>query len=152
MTGTDGAVSEGLGKMAFSGAAGTDDQHGDLFGHEPAGGQLHDQGAVDVGIEGKIELLQGLLVAEVGPADGRGQSFLRPAGDLVLDDGGQKIHVGKLLLDGLTVAGFDGIQDAGQPQLLEHGNQFGHGVHHRFLLSQCNRITPDWRRKRPLPV
>ena len=104
VAGADGAVAQGLGDVAFAGAAGADDEHADLLLDEPAGGQLHDQGAVDVRVEGEVELLQGFLVAEVGPAKGRGQLFLVAAGDLVGDDGGQKVHVGELLFDGLPVA------------------------------------------------
>ncbi len=123
ITGPDGAMPQGLGDVAFAGSAGAHDQDGDLLLDEPAGSQVGDQGAVDVGVEGKVKLLQGLLVAEVGPAKGRGEPLLGSAGDLIGDDGGQKVHVGELLFDGLAVARFHGVQDAGQAQLLEHGDQ-----------------------------
>ena len=63
------------------------------------------QAAIDVGVEGEVELLQGFLVAEVGPAKGGFQPFLGSSGDFILDDGCQKIHVGQLFLDGLTISG-----------------------------------------------
>lgn len=44
------------------------------------------QGSVDAGVEAEIELLQGLLIAEVGPANGERKAFLASPGDLVLDD------------------------------------------------------------------
>lgn len=129
ISGPDGAVAQSLGDVALPGAAGTDDEAADLFLDEPAGGQLGDQGAVDARIEGEVKLFQGLLVPEGGPADGRGDLLLVPPGDLVLDDGGQEVHVRDLSFDGLPVPGLDGIEDAGEAQLLEHGDQFGHGVH-----------------------
>jgi hypothetical protein len=66
VSGPDGAVAEGPGvdDMALPGVARADDQDGDLLFHEPAGGQFRDQGAVDVGVEGRVELLPGLLVLE----------------------------------------------------------------------------------------
>jgi len=64
----DGAVAQGLGDMAFAGSAGSHDKDRDIFIHEPTGGQIHDQGLVDGRIERKVEVFQGLLVAEVSPA------------------------------------------------------------------------------------
>lgn len=105
---SDGGMPQGLGDMAFASAARTDDENTDLFLDKPAGGQVQDQRTVDVKIEGEVELLQGFLVTEVGPAQGRGESFLGPAGDLILKDGGQKIHMRELLFDGLAVPGLQG--------------------------------------------
>jgi len=135
VAGTDRAVAQGLGNVTLAGAAGTDDDDADLLVHEPAGGQLEDEGAVDRGIKSEVKLLEGLLVAEVGPADGRSEAFLAPAGDLVLDDRGQEVHVGELLLDGLPVTGLDGVQDPGEAKLLEQGDELGHGVHGAHLLN-----------------
>jgi len=135
MAGADRAVAQGLGDVALAGAAGADDDDAHLLVHEPAGGQLEDEGAVDRGIKSEVKLLEGLLVAEVGPADGRSEAFLAPAGDLVLDDRGQEVHVGELLLDGLPVTGLDGVQDPGEAKLLEQGDELGHGVHGAHLLN-----------------
>ena len=44
--------------------------------------------------------------------------LLAPAGDLVLKDESQEVGVGHLFFDGLTISGFQGVQDAGEPQLL----------------------------------
>ncbi len=61
---------QGLGDMAFTRSAGTHDQDADLLFDKPAGRQVGDQVTVDVRIKSKVELLQGLLVPEVGPANG----------------------------------------------------------------------------------
>ncbi len=135
VAGADRAVAQGLGDVALTGAAGADDDDADLLVDEPARGQIQDEGAVDRGIEGEVKLLERLLVSEVGPADGRGHPLLASAGALVLDDRGQEVHVGELLLDGLSVSGLDGVQDPGEAQLLEQGDELGHGVHGAHLLN-----------------
>ena len=81
--------------MSFSCTAGTDDQDRNLFFHEQARGQFRDQGTVDVGVKGEVELFQGFLVAEVGKADGRNQPFLCTTCDII---------IGKLSRDGLAVS------------------------------------------------
>ena len=125
----DSAVTQGLGDVAFSGSAGTDNKDTDLLVYEPAGCQIHDQALVDGGVEREIELLKGFLVSEVGPSKGQCQFFLCSSGDFILNDGGQEIGVRKLFLDGLTVSAFEGIEDSGESELFEHGNEFRHGIH-----------------------
>ena len=66
--GADRAVAQGLSDMAFAGTAWADNEHADFFFDKPAGGQIDNQTAVDVGIEGEVELFQGFLISEVGPA------------------------------------------------------------------------------------
>ena len=68
----DGAVTEGLGDMAFSGAAGTGDEDGEVLLDEAAGCQVEDLGAVDGEVESEVELLHGLMVSEAGLADPEG--------------------------------------------------------------------------------
>lgn len=70
-----------------------------------------------------------------------------PAGNLIRDDSGQKVHVGELTFDGLSVAGFQGVQDAGEAQLFEQGDDLGHGVH-EGLPSQPSCSSAAGRRKR----
>ena len=61
-------MAQGLCKMAFSGAAGADDEHGRVFRDVPAGGQLVHERAVHVGQLVKVEGVQRLGGAERRPA------------------------------------------------------------------------------------
>jgi hypothetical protein len=79
-------------------------QHTDLFFDEPAGGEVGDEATIDIGVESKVKLLQGLLASEVCSAKGRDKSLLGSPGDLISDDGCQEIHVGELFFDGLATA------------------------------------------------
>jgi hypothetical protein len=45
--------------------------------------------------------------------------FLRPPLDLVFEQAFEKLDVGLLAIDGLPVAGVQGGQDSGQPELLQ---------------------------------
>lgn len=122
-------MADGLGDVALAGAAEPDDEDRHLLVDEPAGHQLLDQGRVDLGVEGEVELIEGFVEAEGGPAQAQGELFLLAAGDLIGDEQGQELGVGHLLVDGLLVAGLERVEDSRQAQLLEHGGQFWHGVH-----------------------
>ncbi len=74
-------MTQGLGNVAFPRAARTNDEDAHFFFHKPAGGKFRDQAAIDVWVEGEVKLLQGFLVAKVGSANSRCQSFLSPAGN-----------------------------------------------------------------------
>ena len=93
-------VTEGLGQVTLAGTAGAGDEHAGGFGDEAPGGQVLDKGAVDAGVEGEVELFQGLVGTEVGPAEPSVEFLLFAPGDLVLDQEGQEVGVGELVLDG----------------------------------------------------
>lgn len=114
IAGADGRMTEGLGDMAFACSAGAHDEDGDLLFDKSTACQVRNKRPVEAGVEGEIELFEGFGVAEVGPADREREPLLASAGDLVLDDDGQEIHIGELLVDSLAVAQFNGIQDAGE--------------------------------------
>ena len=88
VTGSNRAMAQGLGDVALSGSAGTDDQDTDFLFDKATGSQVGDQVTVDVRIKGEFELFQSLLVTKVGSAEGRGQPLLTPASNFVGDDGG----------------------------------------------------------------
>lgn len=113
VSGADGTVAQGLGDVTFAGAAGTNDEHTDLFLDKPAGSQIDDQAAIDIGVEAEVELFQGFLISEVGPSKSGFKALLRSSGDFIGDDGGQKVHIGELLVDGLAVAGLYRVHDTG---------------------------------------
>ena len=112
VTATHGDMAQGLGQVALAGAAGADDKHRGFFLQVTAGGQIHDLRLVHAEVEGEVVAFQRLLGVDAGPALTCGQFALFPAGDLVLNEQRQEIHVGELLLHGLAVADFQGVQDA----------------------------------------
>jgi hypothetical protein len=57
-----------------------------------------------------------------------------PAGDFILDEQGEKLAIGELLLDGLSVTALQGIEDPREAKLFEHRSQLRHGVHGINLL------------------
>ena len=74
----DGGLADGLGQVTLAGAGRTEKQGVFVAGDEGAGGQIEDQAAIHLGIEGEVEVVEGLLrVAELGllfaaaPAGGR---------------------------------------------------------------------------------
>ena len=77
---------------------------GDFLLQVAAGGQIHDLRLVHSEVEGEVVAFEGFLCVDTGPALPHDEFALFSAGDLVLDEQGQEIHVGELLLHGLSVA------------------------------------------------
>ena len=135
--------------MALSRPAGTGDEEIGRFFDKAAGGQLLDKGPVDAGVEVEIELFDGLLRAESGAADPEAELFLFPSGDLVLDEQGEELGVGEPGLDGLAVSVLDRVEDAGESELLEQRDEFGHGLH--GISSYWTRMVAGrWKRAEPV--
>ena len=127
-------MAERLGEMALAGAAGPDDEHRDAVGEIAPGGELVDEGAVQLRQALEVELLEGLGGAEGGASQSQGELLLLAPGDLVLDEEREELGVGELGIEGLAVTGFERIEDAGEAQLLEVGGEFGDGIHGSDLL------------------
>ena len=100
----DRLMTQGLGDVTLARACGSGDEHRGLLFHEAAGGQVHDLGLVDVGVEGEVEAFEGLLRAEAGSTHPKGELLVFTPGHLVLDEKGEELAVGELLVDGLTVS------------------------------------------------
>lgn len=105
VTGADGAVPEGLGEVALAGAARSGDEDRGGLGDEAGGGELVDEGSVEPGGGGEVEVLEGLGRAEAGAAQAEAEFLLVAPGDLVADEVGEEIDVGEPLVDGLAVSG-----------------------------------------------
>ncbi len=75
--------------MALAGAAGADDEQGGALGEVSAGGEVVNEGAVDVGRAIEVELFQGLGGAKRCASQAQGKLLLLASGDLVLDVEGQ---------------------------------------------------------------
>ncbi len=140
-----GAMTESLSEVTFAGSTGSNDKDRDLLLDEAAGGKIHDESSVDGRVEGEVKVLDGFLISEVGASQGESESFLCSSGDLILDDHGEEVGVGCFLFDGLTVSLFEGIEDSGEPQFLEQGNQFGHRMHDGPPFSGCSGCSSDVR-------
>lgn len=91
----------------------------------------------------EVEAFQGLLVAEVGTPQALVQFLLVAACDFVKDQQAEEVGVGQLAVDGLPVAGLQRIQDAGQPQLFEQGDEFWDGVHGVSSMQQCLWVAAE---------
>lgn len=88
-----------------------------------------DECTVELGQAIKVELIESFVGSEAGAAQPRGELLLLTPCNLVLDEQGQELGVGELGVDGLTVACFEGIEDAGQAQLLQVGSELRDRVH-----------------------
>lgn len=109
-----GAVSEGLGKMGFAGAAGADDENGCALSKVAPGGQIVHQGAVRLGQALEVKRVEGLGGAKRCAAKLQGELLLFAPRDFVGNEHGQELGVGEFRIDRLAVAGFQGIENARQ--------------------------------------
>ena len=83
---------------------------------ELAGGEIDDLRLVELGIEAQVEALEGLGGVEGGAPQAQPELALGAAFDLVLQEQGEELDEGGLLLDGLAIADLEGLEDAGQAQ------------------------------------
>lgn len=139
---------QGLGEVALSGAAGADDEHQDFLLQVAAGGRIHDLRLVYSEVEGEVVAFERLMRVDTDPALPHDEFALFAAGDLVLDEQGQEIHVGELLLHGLPVADLQGVQDAGETELFQMRRKLGDGIH-EFVHIQLS--SSGLREKRDVP-
>ena len=98
--------------MALAGAVGADDEHGGALGEVSAGGEIVNEGAVDVERAIEVELFQGLGGAKRCASQAQGKLLLLASGDLVLDEKGKELGVGEFGLDRLAIARFQRIENA----------------------------------------
>lgn len=122
-------VAQRLSQVALAGAAGAGDQDRHLLLDETAGGQVCDLRPVEIGQTVEIEALQRLVAAEIGPPQTKRKLLLLAPGHLVLDQERQEIGKAELAVDRFAVPRFQGIENAGQAQLLEGGGEFWNGIH-----------------------
>jgi hypothetical protein len=102
-----------------------------VFRDEAAGAQFGNQRVVDRRTIRVIESLQGFVAGNLSLANSLCEVTLITTGHFVLDQKCEEVRVGKLGLDRLLVSGSQRIEDAGQPELLEHWFELRHGIHGR---------------------
>jgi hypothetical protein len=81
---------------------------------EAAGGQVADLGDGELGVEAKVELLQGGRLLEAGAADAAAQCAGLAAGDLVLAQHLEELQVAQFAGVGLGQALVEGLQHAAE--------------------------------------
>jgi hypothetical protein len=102
---------------------------------ELAGGEIEDLGLVEFGIEAEVEALERLGGIERGAPQPQAELALGAALDFVMQQHGEEVDEGGLLLDGLTVTDVERLQDAGQAEGAQHRAQLMGQVHAGDLLS-----------------
>lgn len=127
-------VPQGLGDMALSDPAGTDQKHVGRLPDEVPRLELGDDRPVEMGMAREVEEVQGLSAPEPRPSQALGQKVLLPSGHFVGDQKRQEVLVGQLPVDRLPVALFQGLQQTVETQFLQHGCQFGCGIHEQTSL------------------
>ena len=83
--------------------------------HEAAGGEVADLGGGDLGVEGEVELGQGLDLVEVSAVDAGLERAALAAAHLVLQHQLQELEVAELLVVGLLHAQLQRLQHDAQP-------------------------------------
>ena len=90
------------------------------LGDEAGGGELEDEGAVDLPVEGEVEAVEGAVgVAESGLLVAPGEQPVLAPEELVGDEGGDEVDGGHLLDLGLLQARVEDISHAGEAELAE---------------------------------
>ncbi len=107
-------MAERLGEVALADAGRTDDEDVVLALHEGAGGELEDLGLRDRGVEGEVEVLDGLGVLEVGAADALHELLCLAPLHLVGEQPVEEFGEGEVVVSGLLGAELERLQDAGE--------------------------------------
>jgi hypothetical protein len=122
-----------LGEVAFADADLTDDEYGSVFAQVAVGGQIVHERAVELWEPIEVELIEGFVGAKGGAAQAQRELFMFSARDLVLDQQSEEVGVGELGVDRFSVTRIQGIEDPGEAQLFEQGDEFGNRVHAKLL-------------------
>src|SRR4051812_30228061 len=115
--------------MTFSDPDLADDENGCVLGEVAPGSQIVHQSAIGFGQAIEVELVERLVGSEAGATQSCGELLAVTSCNLILDEQGQELGVGEFGVDGLAVARLEGIEDAGQAQLLQVRGEFRNRVH-----------------------
>ena len=132
-----GFVGQGLGQVALADPRRAVHEDRLVAGDELAGGEVEELRLVELGIEAEVEALEGLAGIEGGAPQPQAELALGAPFDFVLQQRGEEVDEGGLLLDGLPGADVEGLQDAGQTQGAEHRGELMGQFHTRDLLSSA---------------
>jgi hypothetical protein len=121
----DGGVANGLGQVTLAGAGGTEKQGVFVAGDEGAGGQIEDQAAIHLLVEGEVEVVEGLLgIAELGLLCPPLQQALAAPGQFVGDQTGKQVDGGERFGLGLAQTGLQHGGHSAQAKLFESTIEF----------------------------
>lgn len=122
-------MTDGLGEVAFANAGWAEQEEVAGLVDETSGGEIVDLGAVDGGVEGEVEVLEGALFTEGGGFGAPGDGALLADVEFVGEEGGQEFLVGEVVAAGFLEAELKGGEEAGEAELaglvLDGGG--GHG-------------------------
>jgi len=114
----DGGLPDSLGQVRFTGAAGAEEQRIFPFVDKGAGGQIENQTAIHLRIEGEVEVVQRLVwVAEGGLFAAPVEQPLTAPGQLVGDQARDQIDGRHRFGLSLVQPGFQHGGDSAQPEL-----------------------------------
>ena len=135
----DGGLADGLRQMALAGAAWTEKQRVFAAVDEGAGGQVEDQAAIHLRVEGEVEVVEGLVgIAEAGLFAAPLQQAVGAAGEFVGDQAGEQVDGRHGFGLGLAQAGFQHGGHAAEAELAQRALQFDE-IHALVLLGFVGR-------------
>src|SRR5438094_6217406 len=133
-----GFMGQGLGEVALADTGRAEHQDALVARDELAGGEVEDLGLVELGIETEVEALERLGGIERGAAQAQAQLALGAPLDFVVQQHGEEVDEGGLLLDGLAIADIERLEDAGQAEGAEHRGELMGQFHAGDLLSSAS--------------
>ena len=129
VAGAAGAVAEGLRDVALADAGLADEQTFSWRSMKLQVGRSMISSLGDLRVEGEVEVLEGLAVLEAGAAQAELELLGVAPFDLVGQQPEEELAMREVVVDGLARAQLEGLQHAGQAQLLEERDQFVSWVH-----------------------
>ena len=125
-----GTVTDGLSDMALADPGLADQAKVFVAVDKCTGGQVEDFGFGYLGIEGEIEILERLGMVEAGATESEVELFRLTAVYFVGQKPQKKLGRREVVVASLPHAQLERLQDSGQAQFFEDGNQFISWVHH----------------------
>ena len=114
-----------LGKVTLARTGLADEQDVFALGDEACGGELEDECAVGLLVEGEVEAVERAVgVSESGLLVSAGEQPVLAALELVGDESGDEVDRGELFGLGLEQAGFEDVGHAGEAQLAQRLVEF----------------------------
>jgi hypothetical protein len=104
-----------------------------VLGDEAAGGELEDEAAVHLLVEGEVEGVDGFVaVAKLRLFEAAGEEAIGAPGELVLDEQRQRVGERELVGLGLDEAGLERLRHAAEAELAQRAEEFRE-LHRRLL-------------------
>ena len=103
--------------MAFAHSGRADEEHVAAGVEKAAGGQFVDAAALDLGVEGEVEVLEGFQLAEAGGLGAPGDFALAADVEFVGEDEFQELVVAEVVATGFLEAHLEALQQPRETQL-----------------------------------